>query len=152
MNNIQLANNLAIILEKNLAKCSHKHNKKDLKILNESCDRLRDKLVYEYDDNEHKAKIISSINCTQKNIENILEVIEKPESELNKCTVCDKKIRFQMNKYKMEEFIDWTSLLEDINYLDKDLENVQLEELLICLLYTSPSPRDRTRSRMPSSA
>ena len=24
--------------------------------------------------------------------------------------------------------------------------------LAICLLYTSPSPRDRTRSRMPSSA
>ena len=27
-----------------------------------------------------------------------------------------------------------------------------LHELLTCLLYTSPSPRDRTRSRMPSSA
>ena len=27
-----------------------------------------------------------------------------------------------------------------------------LAEDLICLLYTSPSPRDRTRSRMPSSA
>jgi hypothetical protein len=26
------------------------------------------------------------------------------------------------------------------------------EEGIICLLYTSPSPRDRTRSRMPSSA
>ena len=26
------------------------------------------------------------------------------------------------------------------------------EPTLICLLYTSPSPRDRTRSRMPSSA
>ena len=25
-------------------------------------------------------------------------------------------------------------------------------EMMICLLYTSPSPRDRTRSRMPSSA
>ena len=25
-------------------------------------------------------------------------------------------------------------------------------ELRVCLLYTSPSPRDRTRSRMPSSA
>ena len=24
--------------------------------------------------------------------------------------------------------------------------------MLVCLLYTSPSPRDRTRSRMPSSA
>ena len=27
-----------------------------------------------------------------------------------------------------------------------------LSKLSICLLYTSPSPRDRTRSRMPSSA
>ena len=27
-----------------------------------------------------------------------------------------------------------------------------LQALRICLLYTSPSPRDRTRSRMPSSA
>ena len=26
------------------------------------------------------------------------------------------------------------------------------DESHICLLYTSPSPRDRTRSRMPSSA
>ena len=26
------------------------------------------------------------------------------------------------------------------------------EQVSICLLYTSPSPRDRTRSRMPSSA
>ena len=28
----------------------------------------------------------------------------------------------------------------------------QLENISTCLLYTSPSPRDRTRSRMPSSA
>mgnify|MGYP000092698862 CR=1 FL=1 len=28
----------------------------------------------------------------------------------------------------------------------------KLERIYICLLYTSPSPRDRTRSRMPSSA
>ena len=34
------------------------------------------------------------------------------------------------------------------------LRNVQplFADLSICLLYTSPSPRDRTRSRMPSSA
>ena len=114
-----------------LIKCSHKHNKKELKILKESCEKLRDKLLYEYEISEQKVKIISSINCTQKNIENILDVMETPESELNKCTVCDKKIRFQKSNYKMEEFIDWTSLLEDIKYLDKDLENVQLEELLI---------------------
>eukprot|EP00657_Telonema_sp_P-1_P009212 TRINITY_DN3394_c0_g1_i1.p1 TRINITY_DN3394_c0_g1~~TRINITY_DN3394_c0_g1_i1.p1 ORF type:complete len:117 (+),score=46.56 TRINITY_DN3394_c0_g1_i1:104-454(+) len=28
----------------------------------------------------------------------------------------------------------------------------QAQQPVICLLYTSPSPRDRTRSRMPSSA
>ena len=27
-----------------------------------------------------------------------------------------------------------------------------VEQFHVCLLYTSPSPRDRTRSRMPSSA
>ena len=34
------------------------------------------------------------------------------------------------------------------------LENIETAELQRkdCLLYTSPSPRDRTRSRMPSSA
>ena len=30
--------------------------------------------------------------------------------------------------------------------------NIIPVEISICLLYTSPSPRDRTRSRMPSSA
>ena len=37
-----------------------------------------------------------------------------------------------------------------IETLIEQLENGQ--ERCICLLYTSPSPRDRTRSRMPSSA
>ena len=37
---------------------------------------------------------------------------------------------------------------------DKNLEIAEnLDDLITdCLLYTSPSPRDRTRSRMPSSA
>ena len=37
---------------------------------------------------------------------------------------------------------------------DIDLAGLEaaLEQLTDCLLYTSPSPRDRTRSRMPSSA
>ena len=44
--------------------------------------------------------------------------------------------------------------------LDEELEEMLAEDLpddlpvifISCLLYTSPSPRDRTRSRMPSSA
>ena len=36
---------------------------------------------------------------------------------------------------------------------DEDSDDGWVTEVsLVCLLYTSPSPRDRTRSRMPSSA
>ena len=35
------------------------------------------------------------------------------------------------------------------NILTKDCKRMKIKP---CLLYTSPSPRDRTRSRMPSSA
>ena len=39
------------------------------------------------------------------------------------------------------------------HFTQVDLSNLTYRSLLTnCLLYTSPSPRDRTRSRMPSSA
>ena len=37
-------------------------------------------------------------------------------------------------------------------YNGKSFIPVYVTEDMVCLLYTSPSPRDRTRSRMPSSA
>ena len=36
--------------------------------------------------------------------------------------------------------------------MQKGFQNRDLTRLYICLLYTSPSPRDRQKSRMPSSA
>ena len=36
--------------------------------------------------------------------------------------------------------------------IDNDLKTEGTETVLICLLYTSPSPRDLSTSRMPSSA
>eukprot|EP00657_Telonema_sp_P-1_P008139 TRINITY_DN2878_c0_g1_i1.p1 TRINITY_DN2878_c0_g1~~TRINITY_DN2878_c0_g1_i1.p1 ORF type:complete len:100 (-),score=50.54 TRINITY_DN2878_c0_g1_i1:123-422(-) len=52
-----------------------------------------------------------------------------------------------------------TNLLLCKKHISKEayLQGCQIEHLLRllylgCLLYTSPSPRDRTRSRMPSSA
>ena len=39
----------------------------------------------------------------------------------------------------------------DADALVEDIKRIGAEPI-ICLLYTSPSPRDRTRSRMPSSA
>ena len=37
-------------------------------------------------------------------------------------------------------------------YIQINAEKAESCENITCLLYTSPSPRDRTRSRMPSSA
>ena len=46
------------------------------------------------------------------------------------------------------------ALLDCDQALDLESENVKARyrKAQACLLYTSPSPRDRTRSRMPSSA
>ena len=40
----------------------------------------------------------------------------------------------------------------DCFYEGKNMLVIKPDECIDCLLYTSPSPRDRTRSRMPSSA
>ena len=44
--------------------------------------------------------------------------------------------------------------VDSINEQDakKFMSKIHKDWILSCLLYTSPSPRDRTRSRMPSSA
>ena len=44
------------------------------------------------------------------------------------------------------------SLLKEINNFLPFNEKLIPDDIYTCLLYTSPSPRDRTRSRMPSSA
>ena len=53
---------------------------------------------------------------------------------------------------------DQFSTLKEI-YVERLVDNMSTKDLVQyvtndigCLLYTSPSPRDRTRSRMPSSA
>ena len=50
----------------------------------------------------------------------------------------------------MAGHIGLDGLLDEAYLAHRFVEEVN--DLYICLLYTSPSPRDRTRSRMPSSA
>ena len=50
---------------------------------------------------------------------------------------------------------DWWSIAEHGNIIgtnDDDCDCDKSMDYLICLLYTSPSPRDSGKSRMPSSA
>ena len=44
------------------------------------------------------------------------------------------------------------SALQEEEEVEGELSLALLKKYIACLLYTSPSPRDRTRSRMPSSA
>ena len=65
-----------------------------------------------------------------------------------------------MKKFDLEEVKDFLAKQgpDTKVYLGADSERVRVNGVwyadyaLACLLYTSPSPRDRTRSRMPSSA
>ena len=73
------------------------------------------------------------------------KTIELPES---------KKL---MLDYRLSKAIESEDYLEELSiYLQQGSESSGIYQLLLdsifCLLYTSPSPRDRTRSRMPSSA
>ena len=46
----------------------------------------------------------------------------------------------------------WRSCVDNAQLTVENAGKAALALFGICLLYTSPSPRDRTRSRMPSSA
>ena len=60
------------------------------------------------------------------------------------------KYNGQLFELEQQRFRAYTGLANQV-YLDNYWE-AQGKKKKICLLYTSPSPRDRTRSRMPSSA
>ena len=75
----------------------------------------------------------------------------------------DKKvITIDEVEYTEDQLSDTAKMcINHINSLDQKIGSAQFNlglmhifavSLSCCLLYTSPSPRDRTRSRMPSSA
>ena len=76
------------------------------------------------------------------------------------CPLCQAEIVFltKRNQAGLLHFVDINSPNYDANQVgvscDQALASMyaQYESGTFCLLYTSPSPRDRTRSRMPSSA
>ena len=62
-----------------------------------------------------------------------------------------KKSSAQVTDLYSKEDLLGKQVMAVVNFPTKQIGPV-LSECLVCLLYTSPSPRDRTRSRMPSSA
>ena len=94
-------------------------------------------------------------NCTT--IDSIpieLSTVTADFVNLDSLNICDGRIRLQNNSTGANQF-EW--MLDDGTILDEEnpilLGEVGTQSItLACLLYTSPSPRDATLSRMPSSA
>ena len=80
------------------------------------------------DDFYEELPSIDEIIKEEKELPSVDEFVEKEEEEIPDTAPCS-----------IEEEVEPQDLTEVIR-------------LINCLLYTSPSPRDRTRSRMPSSA
>ena len=90
----------------------------------------------------------------------------KPPNHLGAMKILTAKIKGDITKIKREptKIIDIINTMTDTPYnkdillimsqtnVTREIAEKVYEECEDCLLYTSPSPRDRTRSRMPSSA
>ena len=63
------------------------------------------------------------------------------------CTLADKNRRKKMLRSQLAGINDPYELLAEVI-----ADNERLRQFINCLLYTSPSPRDLSTSRMPSSA
>ena len=59
-----------------------------------------------------------------------------------------------LKKKKIIPHIKLSGVIGNVGKFKQGIDFAGQEEIIkkACLLYTSPSPRDRTRSRMPSSA
>ena len=99
------------------------------------------------------------INSNSKLIEAARSYIEKYESDSNLFQQGDiirslqLTLQAQQNiKFASQPRLRLELLLTQLATMDSVLKIEELISIITCLLYTSPSPRDRTRSRMPSSA
>ena len=69
-----------------------------------------------------------------------------------KLDLCGVKLKLnhwlELSQEQRQALVDWSDGVDALEQLRQHLRECTRS----CLLYTSPSPRDRTRSRMPSSA
>ena len=113
----------------------------------------------------------NSITTTYKRADNFLVVPSSVVSVVNVFPLSDRAnlnmfdVRYQLRLNDLYDFsstsiVHYEMTMRHLDFLDhilvgeKPMRFNQLSNRLYidCLLYTSPSPRDRTRSRMPSSA
>ena len=83
------------------------------------------------------------------------EIISRPEHTVSRDNISDAalKVLYRLKKGGYEAYLVGGSVRDLLlKKSPKDFDVATDATPDDCLLYTSPSPRDRTRSRMPSSA
>ena len=93
--------------------------------------------------------LIENIKLFTKVNKKIFELIIEKLKSGEQITIEDLKLDNQLLE-KINKFAPIKHILK--NQADDDQKIIELLEDISCLLYTSPSPRDRQKSRMPSSA
>ena len=83
----------------------------------------------------------------QTRIDTIEDHIQNPQDELNKDWE-DQAISIRQNDTRQ---LPAEEARQNLIYVNEALSRIE-NGTYTCLLYTSPSPRDRQKSRMPSSA
>ena len=82
--------------------------------------------------------------------------VDSPSQKPGGAAVLDKapeRVRKRSPRYKVLLHNDPVNSMEYVvATLQQVVPQLSEQDCMACLLYTSPSPRDRTRSRMPSSA
>ena len=100
--------------------------------------------------NELRIERVCEEECSNLSPDSVLENLR--ETSKNKKVFNNVKLQFQNDSKLISIRTPYLSI-EESNNLISNLDNIvgplNYES---CLLYTSPSPRDRVRSRMPSSA
>jgi len=82
------------------------------------------------------------------NLSQILQSCETEESFYRELRVFR---QIEMASIAIHDLLELQDIVESMQYVSQLAEAI-IAQAYFCLLYTSPSPRDRTRSRMPSSA
>ena len=94
---------------------------------------------------------IDSINCSQDRSK--MDFFDLDGQKINLCSFFNETSSdlfvIQFIDAQCDECIDSSNIIA--NELMSKKEN-KITHIMICLLYTSPSPRDKRQSRMPSSA
>ena len=89
------------------------------------------------------------ISFEAKNAARLAQILKNPQDVVKTLEECRDKNGMLDEKKAIIKLIDTYTISQ---YTAEKLFGYHLEQGKDCLLYTSPSPRDRQKSRMPSSA